>query len=215
MLLHRLLSGTPEQTFDIAEQNLLAIFGGQKSIFDPRDYSGWLIDGEVRPIEYAVGADFFHSLFKNADPFDTGARDVDVCVLVARDDLDARSYFVPAAAEMWKHDRDIGKAFGQAAHLFGGGMDLDDQIQLAGELHHLSPLRRVIAVLSHVVAEFTEPYETELFVALLDFAQCFINAKWSNDAATAKASFVLLRVLSYFTITEPVILGRSSNIATG
>src|SRR5437879_1378461 len=52
-------------------------------------------------------------------------------------------------------------------------------------------------------------------MALLDFAQRFVDAVRSDDAASAKSAFVFFGVLRHLTIAQPVIFGSSRGVTSG
>src|SRR5262245_39282575 len=64
-------SSPRQQALDVAVQNLLAFVRRQERVLHPRDDGRRLIDGEIGPVEYPVGADLLDRAFENPHPFDS------------------------------------------------------------------------------------------------------------------------------------------------
>ena len=130
-------------------------------------------------------------------------------------DVDAGENVVSASAQVGEYDRRFRKGFCQILHLLRGGMYLRDQVKSGRQIHDLRPLRGVVTVIGHVIAELAQPDKAELPVAVLDLAQRFIYAKRRDDAASAETALVPFHVFCHFTVPLTIVLRGLGLVAPG
>src|SRR5262245_60524351 len=190
----------------MADEYLLPVRRRQERIPHASDHCRRFIDRKVRAIEHAIGANLLHGSFEYPDPLDPRSRKLYAGVLVFGDDFDPGENVFAGAAEVRKDDGVFGEVLGQIPHLACIGVNLNYQVQLRGQLHHLCPFRRLVFVAGHVVAKFAEPDEAKLAMTLLYLSQRVVNAERSDNATSAESAFVTIYIFGHLTIPVAVIV---------